>query len=201
MKCPPQNYLPLIGGLLVLTSLGCGKAIQAPKLDPAVFPKAISKIEIVTNEVLTAFAEGRPKDADAPLHTIDKVLNSAKTLADVAGLSGDQKASLTGSLDSLMKGFGELHEPMHGEEFPEDFDFAPIKEKLESGLVSLRESLPAPIAEEVAKLVEKASAAAAAAASATKPSEEDSDEGAEGHDDSDHDGHDHDDEPSAEDAS
>lgn len=184
-------YLPLVAGLF-LTALGCGKATKVPQLDASAFPKAVARIETTTNEVLAAFAEGRPKDADAPLHTIDKVLNSASTLAGVAGLSDEQKTSLTGALQSLIDGFGELHEPMHEKEFPADFDFSPIKERLEGALANMRSSLPAPLAAEVAKIVEKSSAAAAVAAPAA---EESADHDHADHDHADHeegDGHDHD---------
>lgn len=148
----------------VALSIGCGQ--KSPPIDPDQFPRAVASIESKTEEIIEAFDSGSPEAADRPLHMLPKTFSTAKRLAGQAGLDAGQKSALDAALNDLLDAFGELHAPLHEEEFPEDFDFAPIKERLLDGLKGVRGALPATALEVVQASSDKRAARRAEAEAA-----------------------------------
>ncbi|MEO0530912.1 MAG: hypothetical protein AAF266_10120 [Planctomycetota bacterium] len=163
----------LATALAVVWVAGCGPSQTGPQLDPSQFPKALASLEAKTEQILAAFESGDPKAADRPLHQLGKLFASIKRLAEPAGLNADQLKGMNAAVDKINDAFAELHEPMHQAEFPEDFEFAPIRAKIEEGLKALRAALPTGI---VAKLTEAAEERAAKMAERAAESDEDTEE-------------------------
>jgi hypothetical protein len=174
--------LPLLAACLVAAfAIGCGQS--GPKLDPKQFPKALITLESLTEEIIAAFEAGDPHAADRPMHQLGKSFNSIKQLADVAGLSDQQQTKLDDARESLLDTFAVLHEPLHDEKLPEDFEFEPLKQQLLDGLAELRAALPPEI---VAQMDEDAAKRAAAPAAPVEAGDNDA------HDHEEHADHDHD---------
>ena len=163
---------PAIYSLLcVAATLGCAK--QSPPIDPDLFPRSVASLESKTEEILAAFEDGSPQDADRPLHMLGKTFSTVKRLAGQVGLEASQTAGVNAALEELDSAFKTLHEPLHEEEFPEDFDFEPIRAKLETGLESLRAALPADVLKVVQARAELRASRRAKAAAAAGTTEDD----------------------------
>ncbi|TWU00254.1 hypothetical protein Pla108_12010 [Botrimarina colliarenosi] len=159
-----RHPLLAFAALAVILPLGCNQAPNDPAVDPSEFPKALVALESQTEEIFAAFDADDPKSADRPLHQIGKTFNSIKRLAKPAGLTDQQLTELDDATGVLLDAFGELHKPMHQATFPEDFDFEPIREKINEGLVKLRAAVPA-------EMAAKMEAAAAKRAEAAPPAD------------------------------
>lgn len=158
--------------LATVTWLGCNSQPTGPQLDPTAFPRAVQRLHSLAGDVIEAFDKGAPEDADRPLHSVGKTVSSIKRLAPVAGLSSDQEEALSAAIEEVLDAFQKIHEPMHLEEFPEDFDHAPIETELRAGLKNLVAALP----EEIAAKIKPLAPAAAAEEATEAPEEEPTDE-------------------------
>lgn len=156
-------------GLLAALAAGCSQGPSGPDLSPDQFPKTVATLEAKCEEVFDAFDSGNPKGADGALHDVGKLFSSIKRLAEPAGLSDQQLTDLDDATATLLEAFGEVHEPMHEEEFPKDFDFEPIRGRVKEGLAKLRAALPQ---EMVAQLDEAAAKRAATRPAAATPAPE-----------------------------
>ncbi|MGL4513258.1 MAG: hypothetical protein ACRCT8_09230 [Lacipirellulaceae bacterium] len=164
--CPPRRVTCALVAAAFLA--GCS---SEPTIDPDSFAKLVSSVEQTAQQVIAAVEGGNPGDADRPLHSVAKVMSSLERYAPSVGLDASQRTTMTEGIESLMAGFGELHEPMHEAEFPKDFDFAPVKAKIEAGIAKLRSALPLGISSKVDELN-----ALAAPAAEVKPIESASDD-------------------------
>lgn len=139
---------PWIPALLAMTLVGCSGVEPVKQIDPEALPKAVLRIEQITEEVLAKFRAGEPKEADGPMHEVGRTLATVTKLARPLGLDEAQTESLTTAVEMVLDGFAELHEPMHSKEFmadgslPENFDLEKIATDLNAGLKKLREALP-----------------------------------------------------------
>lgn len=133
---------PFAPALIALLLAGCGQFKEAPLVSKSQFPKAAVGIEQRVELIIEAFDAGEPKQADVHIHSMGKLFTTLETLARPFGLSPVQQAALEKATDELLDGLGELHGPMHHEVFPEDFDFEPVRIKLQKGLRDLRAALP-----------------------------------------------------------
>lgn len=188
--------LPLLAVCLAAAfAIGCGQS--GPELDPKQFPKALITLESLTEEIIAAFEAGDPHAADRPMHQLGKSFNSIKQLAEVAGLSDQQQTKLDDARESLLDTFAVLHEPLHKDKLPEDFEFEPLKQQLLDGLAELRAALPPEIVAQMDVAASKRAAAPAASSEAEDHDAHDHDHA--DHDHADHDHEEHADEPAAED--
>lgn len=129
--------------LATVAIAGCGVPEQVKQQ----VADAVGKLEAETAKVFAAFDDGDPKAADGPMHKIGKPFQMLKTLTSKLGLDEQGVTALTDAREELLGALAEVHKPMHEPVFPEDFDFAPIRQKLIDGFAALRAALPPEIAD------------------------------------------------------
>lgn len=151
----------------VVWMAGCGPSNTGPKLDPSQFPKALISLESKTEQIIAAFESGDAPSADRPMHQLGKLFGSIQRLAEPAGLDAKQRDAVKLALDDITDSFGDLHEPMHKDVFPEDFDFAPIRDDIRDGLKKLRSALPTGVVAQLQEASEERATKAAEAAEKT----------------------------------
>ena len=138
---------------------GCS-GVESKKADPDALPKALNKIEQITDEVFAAFEENRPKDADGPMHDVGRTLANFTNHIGSLELDEAQKESISQAVKAILDGYAEMHRPMHTKQFneegklPDDFDFNSIASNVREGLEGLKTALPAEVLQRAEELSE-----------------------------------------------
>jgi hypothetical protein len=128
-------------GCLVSLSTGCNSSDPASEtvaehghdhdLD---FGGAIGQIEELAATIGDALAAGDMDTAHDPLHEIAHLLEDLPDLAQHAGLSDADQASVKAAANKLMDAYGAIDEQMHGEEGK---SYDSVKDDIAAGLESL----------------------------------------------------------------
>ncbi|MEW4528309.1 hypothetical protein [Maioricimonas sp. JC845] len=89
---------------------------------PETFDAAVAELAELRDKIESALAEDDLKKADGPVHEVGHVLEGLGSLAEKAGLSEEQQATVKDAQKKLFSAFGGLDETIHGKESGKTWD-------------------------------------------------------------------------------
>jgi hypothetical protein len=101
---------------------------------PADLPAGIAALKEHHQEIKAAFAAGDAEKAHDPLHHVGELLEALPELGRTAGLSAEQLATLTKSVDQMLAAYGQVDEAMHAGTAP---DYDAVAAELDAALAAI----------------------------------------------------------------
>ena len=108
--------------------------------EPETFAAAVAELSEMRDTVKAAFADDDLKKADGPVHEVGHVLEGLVSLAEKAGLSDEQQATVKTAQESLFAAFAALDETIHGKESGKSWD--DVGTDVDQAIASLQELAP-----------------------------------------------------------
>jgi hypothetical protein len=109
---------------------------------PETYAAALTEIKELRETIQNAFASGKAKEeGDAPLHEIGRLLNHLAHLAEDAGLSGDDVASVKAAADRVFGSYSNLDTVLHSAEPIPEGTYDRAAESIDSGIAELEAKL------------------------------------------------------------
>ena len=108
--------------------------------EPETFAAAVEHLAELRDAVKAGFAEDDMKKADGPVHAVGHTLEDLGSLAEKAGLSDEQQATVAAAQETLFSAFAALDETIHGKESGKSWD--DVGSDVDQAIANLQELVP-----------------------------------------------------------